>query len=160
MSKSINYGQLMRNALRQFVADVLSLVARDGLPGKHHFFITFDTSHPGVVMSPSLKARYPAEMTIVLQEWFEDLAVMKDRFSVTLSFGDVPQTIVVPFDAMTTFADPSVEFGVRFDAQDGIWDSGAGDDGDPPSPPTPIKPQGHGDGGSVIDFGSRSKKKT
>ena len=71
------------------LADVLTQVAREGLPGKHHFFITFDTTHPGVDMSPALRARYPKEMTIVMQEWFEDLAVMKDRFCVTLSFGGV-----------------------------------------------------------------------
>jgi hypothetical protein len=100
MAKSINYGKLMHKALRQLMADVLSQVARDGLPGAHHFFIKFDTTHPGVDMNPSLKARYPKEMTIVLQEWFEDLAVMKDRFSVTLSFGNMPEPIVVPFEAI------------------------------------------------------------
>lgn len=118
MAKTINYGQLMQKALRQVLADVLSQVARDGLPGKHHFFITFDTTHPGVDMSSGLRRRYPSEMTIVLQEWFEDLAVMKDRFSVTLSFGNVPEPIVVPFESIKTFVDPSVEFGLRFDAQD------------------------------------------
>ena len=118
MAKSINYGQLMHKHLRHVMAEVLSQVARDGLPGKHHFFITFDTTHPGVDMSASLKARYPREMTIVLQEWFEDLAVMKDRFSVTLNFGGVPEPMVVPFDAIKTFVDPSVEFGLRFDAHD------------------------------------------
>ena len=100
------------------MAEVLSQVAREGLPGKHHFFITFDTTHPGVDMAASLKARYPKEMTIVLQEWFADLAVMKDRFSVTLNFGDVPEPIVVPFEAVKTFVDPSVEFGLRFDAHE------------------------------------------
>lgn len=118
MAKSINYGQLMHKALRQLMADVLSQVARDGLPGAHHFFIKFDTTHPGVDMNPSLKARYPKEMTIVLQEWFQDLAVMNDRFSVTLSFGNVPEALVVPFEAIKTFVDPSVEFGLRFDAHE------------------------------------------
>lgn len=118
MAKSINYGQLMQKAFRQVLADVLSQVARDGLPGKHHFFITFDTTHPGVDMSASLRARYPKEMMIVMQEWFEDLAVMKDRFSVTLSFGGVAEPIVIPFDAIKTFVDPSVELGLRFDGHD------------------------------------------
>ena len=118
MAKSINYGQLMHKALCSFVADVLAQVAREGLPGKHHFFITFDTTHPGVDMAATLKQRYPKEMTIVLQEWFQDLAVMKDRFSVTLNFGNVPEPIVVPFEAIKTFVDPSVEFGLRFDAQE------------------------------------------
>lgn len=118
MPKAINYGQLMHKALRQLMAEVLAQVARDGLPGKHHFFITFDTAHPGVDMDQGLRARYPKEMTIVLQEWFADLAVMKDRFSVTLNFGNVPEPIVVPFEAIKTFVDPSVEFGLRFDAHE------------------------------------------
>lgn len=118
MAKSINYGQLMHKALRQLMADVLSQVAREGLPGAHHFMITFDTNHPGVVMDRSLKARYPKEMTIHLQNWFEDLAVMKDRFSVALNFGNVVESIVIPFEAIKTFVDPSVEFGLRFDAHE------------------------------------------
>jgi uncharacterized protein len=118
MAKGINYGQLMHKALRQLMAEVLSQVARDGLPGKHHFFITFDTTHPGVDMHAALKARYPGEMTIVLQDWFSDLAVMKDRFSVTLNFGNVPESVVVPFEAIKTFVDPSVEFGLKFDAHE------------------------------------------
>ncbi|MFO1143514.1 MAG: ClpXP protease specificity-enhancing factor SspB [Amaricoccus sp.] len=118
MPKSINYRQLMKKAMHGFVADVLAQVARDGLPGKHYFFITFDTTHPGVDMNAALRARYPTEMTIVLQEWFADLAVMKDRFTVTLNFGNVPEPIVVPFEAIKTFVDPSVEFGVKFDAHD------------------------------------------
>ncbi|WP_424931483.1 SspB family protein [Amaricoccus macauensis] len=118
MSESINYGRLMHKAMRRLIAEVLEQVAREGLPGAHHFFIGFDTTHPGVDMAASLKARYPEDMTIVMQEWFEDLAVAQDRFSVTLSFGGVPETIVVPFDAIKTFIDPSVEFGLKFDAQD------------------------------------------
>ncbi len=116
MAKGINYGQLMHKALRGLMAEVLSQVAREGLPGNHHFFITFDTLHPGVDMNPALKERYPKEMTIVLQEWFADLAVMRDRFTVTLNFGNVAEPIVVPFEAIKTFVDPSVEFGLRFDA--------------------------------------------
>jgi hypothetical protein len=118
MAKGINYGQLMHKAMRGLMAEVLSQVAQSGLPGKHHFFITFDTTHPGVDMDDGLKARYPKEMTIVLQEWFTDLAVMKDRFTVTLNFGNVPEPIVIPFEAIKTFVDPSVEFGLRFDAHE------------------------------------------
>ena len=142
MAKSINYGKLMHKALRQLMADVLSQVARERLPGAHHFFIKFDTTHPGVDMNPSLKARYPKEMTIVLQEWFQDLAVMKDRFSVTLSFGNLPESIVVPFEAIKTFVDPSVEFGLRFDAHE----EEAGDEGDAPPPEDPKTPGPSGDG--------------
>jgi hypothetical protein len=142
MPKAINYGQLMHKALRQLMAEVLAQVARDGLPGKHHFFITFDTTHPGVDMSASLRSRYPAEMTIVLQDWFEDLAVMKDRFSVTLNFGDTPEPMVVPFEAITTFVDPSVEFGLKFDGHEE-----GGEDAVPnpaPREPRAVKPAGDG----------------
>lgn len=117
MTHSINYGRLMHKALRQLIMDVLSQVAEEGLPGNHHFFITFDTAHPGVDMSDSLRQRYPKEMTIVLQEWFDNLAVMSDRFTVTLNFGNVLEPIVIPFEAIKTFVDPSVEFGLRFDGQ-------------------------------------------
>jgi hypothetical protein len=137
MAKGINYGQLMHKALRALMAEVLAQVARDGLPGKHHFFITFDTTHPGVDMDPALRARYPKEMTIVMQDWFTDLAVMKDRFTVTLNFGNVPEPIVIPFEAIKTFVDPSVEFGLRFDAHEEA--EGESDEATPPAP-TPIKP--------------------
>jgi hypothetical protein len=118
MSDTINYGRLMHKAMRQLIVDVLEQVAEHGLPGNHHFFITFDTRHPGVDMHASLKARYPDEMTIVMQEWFENLAVTPERFSVTLNFGNVPEPIVIPYEAIKTFVDPSVEFGLRFDAQE------------------------------------------
>lgn len=154
MAKSINYGQLMHKALRQLMADVLSQVAREGLPGAHHFMITFDTNHPGVVMDRSLKARYPKEMIIHLQNWFEDLAVMKDRFSVALNFGNVVESIVIPFEAIKTFVDPSVEFGLRFDAHvdDDDDDDGEGPKGlsgtdalEAPKAPEPAKPSGEGE---------------
>lgn len=142
MAKGINYGQLMYRALRRLIADVLTQVARDGLPGKHHFFITFDTTHPGVDMSPSLRERYPGQMTIVLQDWFENLAVMNDRFTVTLNFGNVPEPIVIPFEAIKTFVDPSVEFGLRFDAHE--ESQAVAEEERAPEPPTPIKPQPEG----------------
>ncbi|GIX13115.1 MAG: hypothetical protein KatS3mg118_1074 [Paracoccaceae bacterium] len=127
----LDYGRLMQKALRRLLAEVLGQVAEQGLPGDHHFYITFDTTHPGVDLPGHLRAKYPEQMTIVLQEWFEDLAVAGDRFSVTLSFGGVPQGIVVPFDAILTFVDPSVEFGLRFDSHDspGPEDPGDGPDG-------------------------------
>jgi hypothetical protein len=146
VSRGINYGRLMHKALRQLISDVLAQVAKHGLPGKHHFYITFDTRHPGVDMARSLKERYPEEMTIVMQDWFADLAVMKDRFSVTLNFGNVPEPIVIPFEAIKTFVDPSVEFGLRFDAHDDGDRSGADeadrdeddeDDGPETPPPGP-----------------------
>ncbi|MER2510577.1 ClpXP protease specificity-enhancing factor SspB [Amaricoccus sp.] len=118
MAKGIDYGQLMNKAFRRLIADVLTQVARDGLPGKHHFFISFDTAHPGVDMSNRLRKLYPGEMTIVLQEWFTDLAVMKDRFTVTLNFGNIPEPIVIPLDAIVSFMDPSIKIGFKFDERE------------------------------------------
>ncbi|MEM7237324.1 MAG: ClpXP protease specificity-enhancing factor SspB [Pseudomonadota bacterium] len=117
-----DYGKLMQRALRSLMVEVLGRVAEDGLPGDHHLYISFDTTHPGVDMADWLHDAYPDEMTIVMQEWFEDLAVMGDRFQVTLSFRDTPHTLVVPFDAVRTFVDPSVEFGLKFDAHDSSED--------------------------------------
>ena len=101
-------------------------------------------------MDEALKARYPKEMTIVLQEWFADLAVTKDRFSVTLNFGNVPESLVVPFEAMKTFVDPSSEFGLRFDAhEEGEGKAGAEIEDAPP--PMPLKP-GEGEVVSLDKF--------
>lgn len=131
-----NYGRLMQRAMRGLMAEVLGVVAERGLSGEHHFFISFDVSHPGVVMPDWLRAQHPEQLAIVLQHEFEDLAVASDRFSVRLSFGNRPTTLVVPFDAVTTFADPSENFGLRFDAADaGEIDSGDSPDDDP-SPKT------------------------
>ncbi|WP_352231072.1 SspB family protein [Paralimibaculum aggregatum] len=105
----------MQKALRGLMAEVLGHVAEHGLPGEHHFYIGIDTTHPGVDMPDWLRARYPGEMTIVLQDWFADLAVLGDRFQVTLNFSNQPQTLVVPFAAVQTFIDPSVKFGLKFD---------------------------------------------
>jgi uncharacterized protein len=141
----LNYGQLMQKSLRRLLAEVLSQVAENGLPGSHHFYITFETTHPGVDMPAHLRARFPREMTIVMQEWFEDLAVAGDRFSVTLSFDGLPQNLVVPFDAILTFVDPSVEFGLRFDSHDGP-------DDDPDEAPVRAEPEASdtGNGGDVV----------
>ena len=115
MARSIDYGNLMHRAMRGLIQTVLSDVARDGLPGAHHFFITFDTTHPGVEMADWLRSRYPTEMTVVIQHWYENLIVTDDGFSVTLNFGNQPEPLVIPFDAVRTFVDPSVEFGLRFE---------------------------------------------
>ena len=122
MSNEINYGQMMQQAMQGLLKSILERVANEGLPGDHHFFITFDTRHPGVDMSAWLKEEYPEEITIVMQEWFDGLAVMSDRFTVTLNFNDTAEPMVIPFDAIRTFVDPSVEFGLRFDAQDKVED--------------------------------------
>lgn len=119
MSETINYGRLMHKAMRGLLAEVLSDVAEGGLPGEHHFFITFDTGAENIAIPDWLRERYPDEMTIVLQEWFRDLTVTDDGFSVTLNFGDDQVSLTIPFDAIRTFVDPSVEFGLRFEATDG-----------------------------------------
>ncbi len=115
---TIDYGNLMHDALRRLIQQVLSDVARDGLPGQHHFFITFDTRHPDVDIADWLMERYPGEMTVVMQHWFTGLEVTDDGFSVTLNFGDTPEPLYIPYDAIATFVDPSVEFGLRFETHD------------------------------------------
>jgi hypothetical protein len=114
-SDTLNYGRYMEKAMRGVMAEVLGHVAEHGLPGAHYFYITFETDHPGVDVADWLRERYPSEMMIVLQEWFDDLAVMDDRFRVTLNFSNQPETLVVPFEAVKTFIDPSAKFGLKFD---------------------------------------------
>jgi hypothetical protein len=110
----LDYPKLVERALRRVARDALAMAAEHGLPGRHHFYITFRTDHPGVVIPDTLRARYPSEMTIVLQFEFWELEVREDGFGVTLSFADLPQRLEVPFDAISVFADPSVEFGLQF----------------------------------------------
>ena len=118
MAKNIDYGNLMHRAMRGLIQTVLEDVQRDGLPGQHHFFITFDTMHPDVEIADWLSDRYPVEMTIVIQHWFADLEVTDEGFAITLNFGDNPEPLYIPYDAIKTFVDPSVEFGLRFETQD------------------------------------------
>lgn len=118
MSRDIDYGNLMHTAMRGLIKSVLQDVADNGLPGVHHFFITFDTSHPGVELADWLTDRYPGEMTVVMQHWFDNLDVGEDGFAVTLNFGDAPEPLYIPYDAIKTFVDPSVEFGLRFESAD------------------------------------------
>ena len=115
MNKTIDYGTLMHKAMRTLIFNVLKDVEKNGLPGEHHFFITFDTTVEGVEISEWLRKRYPEEMTIVIQHWFDGLNVKEDGFDITLNFGDQPESLVVPFLAILTFVDPSVEFGLRFE---------------------------------------------
>lgn len=118
MSKrSIDYGNLMHRAMCGMIQKVLSDVAQNGLPGEHHFFITFDTMHPDVEIADWLSDRYPGDMTVVVQHWYEGLEVTDEGFSITLNFGESPEPLYIPYDAIRTFVDPSVEFGLRFESQ-------------------------------------------
>jgi len=110
----IRYDVLARDALRGVLRRVLTDAAEHGLPGEHHFFITFLSTADGVKLSPRLLAQYPEEMTIILQHQFWDLVVTEDRFEVGLSFGGIPERLVVPFAAIKSFLDPSVQFGLEF----------------------------------------------
>jgi hypothetical protein len=124
---SIAYGRLMHRAMRDLIQQVLTDVAADGLPGDHHFFITFDTSADGVEIADWLRDRYPDEMTIIIQHWYDGLMVDDAGFSITLNFGDSPEALRIPFDAIRTFVDPSVEFGLRFESTE-VSDDGPDDD--------------------------------
>jgi hypothetical protein len=133
----IDYDALSLEAMRGVVRTVLAQTAKSGLPGEHHFYISFDTEAPGVTLSKRLKERYPREMTIVLQHRFWDLAVNEDRFEVKLTFDSIPERLVVPFAAIKVFFDPSVQYGLRFEdggapgdaAEPGQIPSGAGEAG-------------------------------
>lgn len=111
----IRYDILAQEALRALVKKVLVEVAQTGLPGEHHFFITFHTQHPGVRISSRLKAQYPTEMTVVLQHQFWDLAVTDSAFEVGMSFKGVPERLLVPFRAIDSFVDPHAGFSLKFD---------------------------------------------
>ncbi len=111
----IRYDILAQDALRGVVRTVLADVAKKGLPGEHHFKITFATVAPGVRLSERMRAQYPEAMTIILQHQFWDLVVGDDAFEVGLSFGGVPERLVVPFEAITAFYDPAVQFGFQFE---------------------------------------------
>ncbi len=110
----MGYPELMERALKSVVRAALDLIADDGLPGEHHLYITFRTEAPGVDITPRLRAQYPEEMTVVLQHQFWGLETDDDGFEVTLSFDGISERLVIPWDAMVGFADPSVEFGLRF----------------------------------------------
>jgi hypothetical protein len=115
----IRYDVLAQQALRGVVRTVLADVAKRGLPGEHHFKITFTTTAPGVRLSDRMRAQYPEAMTIVLQHQFWDLTVDDDAFEVGLSFGGITERLVVPFEAITAFYDPAVQFGFQFEAIEG-----------------------------------------
>jgi len=121
----IRYDVLAQQALRGVVRTVLADVAKNGLPGEHHFKITFTTTAPGVRLSERLRAQYPQAMTIILQHQFWDLAIGDDAFEVGLSFGGVPERLAVPFEAITAFYDPAVQFGFQFETMEAEAERGA-----------------------------------
>ena len=115
MADQIRYDLLTQQALRGVVRNVLTETAKKGLPGDHHFYISFDTRADGVRLSDRLRAQYPDEMTIILQHQFWDLKIGEGDFEVGLSFGGIPERLTVPFEAINGFFDPSVQFGLQFE---------------------------------------------
>lgn len=113
----IRYDVLTQDALRGVIRKVLEEVAVSGLPGEHHFFITFRTDHPGVRLSARMRERYPEEMTIVIQHSFWDLRITESDFEIDLSFDDILERLRVPFASLKGFFDPHVKFGVQFDTE-------------------------------------------
>jgi uncharacterized protein len=111
----MRYDQLAQNALRGVVRDALRKIQKTGLPGEHHFYIAFNTKYPGVGLSPRLAERYPREMTVVLQHQFWNLIILEDRFEVELSFDNIPEKLIVPFNSIKGFLDPAVQFGLQFE---------------------------------------------
>jgi hypothetical protein len=140
----IRYDVLARDALRGVLRRVLADAAEHGLPGEHHFFITFLSTAEGVKLSPRLLAQYPEEMTIILQHQFSNLAVNEEGFSVTLFFRSVPETLYVPFPALRAFADPAAGFSFQFNVE-GEEDEEDEDSEAAPraAGPAPAKPEAH-----------------
>lgn len=167
----IRYDVLARDALRGVLRRVLADAAEHGLPGEHHFFITFLSTAEGVKLSPRLLAQYPEEMTVILQHQFWDLVVTEERFEVGLSFGGVPERVVVPFNAIKSFFDPSVQFGLQFEPSDAAAETRLSDrpadDSPPASPPaalpaplaeTAAEPAKSGEGAEVVRLDRFRKK--
>ncbi|MFC7053747.1 SspB family protein [Hansschlegelia quercus] len=167
----IRYDLLTQKALRGVVHDVLVMVARDGAPGDHHFYISFRTTDQDVGLSSRLRQKYPAEMTIVLQHQFWDLEVSDEGFEVGLSFQNVPEKLVVPFTSITGFFDPSVQFGLKFDNPDAVEATEgeeatietfpipeASDASEPAETPDPVDGGGSEGGAQVVSLDKFRKK--
>lgn len=118
MKDLFRYDKMVERALRGVVREALARTAASGLPGTHHFYVTFQTKHPGTKIPDSLASQYPEDMTIVLEHQFWDLEVEENHFAVTLSFQSRPERLIVPFEAITAFTDPSCKFGLQFQAND------------------------------------------
>ena len=158
---TLRYDRMVERALRGVVREALEVVGAEGLPGDHHFYLTFTTEHAGVDIPDYLRKQYPDEMTIVLQYQFYDLTMDDEGFAVTLSFNNRRERLSVPFAAVTTFADPSVNFALQFQMQESALDAEAGEpeaepEGDAPEP----DPETTGDGekGKIVTLDSFRKK--
>lgn len=151
MRKTIDYPQLIEDAMRRVVASTLKIVEKDGLPGAHHFFLAFDTQHPDVNVSEWIKSTYPETMTIVMQHWFANLEVGDEGFSVTLNFNDKPEPLYIPFAAILQFEDPSCEMKIGFRPSRKIappsQEESNADETEPES-----EPASDADGGSVVQL--------
>lgn len=136
----IRYDLLVQDALKGVVRKVLTDAAERGLPGDHHFYISFRTDEPGLRMSQRLRDKYPEEMTIILQHQFWDLAVTEHAFEVGLSFSGIPERLLIPFDALNGFFDPSVQFGLKFELSGADPADNDEADGEPDQPERPVTP--------------------
>lgn len=159
MSNEIDYPSLIDTAMRNVVKAALAQAQQSGLPGNHHFYISFRTVYPGLQISDTLLARYPEEMTIVLQHQYWDLKVMEGAFTVTLSFNNIPEKLVIPYDAITAFADPSVKFGLQFHVEPIVKDTPAAANSDTESTTTTTTGEStSGSAAKVITLDSFRKK--
>lgn len=170
--EQLRYDRMVERALRGVVRDALRLAARRGLPGDHHFYITYSTGFPGVEVPQFLLDRYPSEMTIVLQYQFYGLEVSRDEFSVTLSFSGKHERLRIPLAAITTFADPSVNFALQFqtveESEDDLLHNGEllpvpgpeglGNDGAPVAEEGAADDEGDGGKGKIVTLDSFRKK--
>ena len=158
-----DYPALLRESLLGLVRGLLAQVAREGLPGDHHFVLTFGTGEPGVKVSPRLLKQYPEEMTIVLQHQFWNLDVDDAAFRVTLRFGGTPEPLTVPWAALRAFADPSVGFGLRLQAESAPGEPAAAEpsEGQPKVVPAPTRGASERPAkaeGNVLAFGARKRR--
>ncbi len=156
----MRYDQLAQHALKGVVREALRIVERTGLPGEHHFYIAFNTTHPGVNIGERMMARYPREMTIVLQHQFWGLTVTEDRFEVELSFDNIPEKLIVPFDAVKGFLDPAVQFGLQFETVTAPAASVVAEKSTTKAEPPEVKPKStpQGDKPKIVSLDSFRKK--
>ena len=153
----MDYQSIVERAMRSVVHDILNRVADDGLPGQHHLYVTFDTRHPGVGLTESLARQYPDEMTIVLQHQFWGLDVDEDAFEVTLKFSGRNERLRIPLEAVKAFADPSVNFGLRFHAAE---ESVPEEEAERPDETSEEAAIGAPEAGEIVTLDAFRKKKT